>query len=261
MRAEVGGIELYYNLQGPEQAPVVLMSHSLMCSNAMWDAQMSALADYRVLRVDTRGHGSSDAPEGPYSLEALAEDFIGVLDHLEFDKVHYVGLSMGGMIGQVLGVEHSERLLSLTLCDTMCEIPGVAGSMWQDRITLAETEGMGAHVDGTIERWFSESFCERRPDLVDSIRELIRTTPVAGFAGCCLAISKLQMTAKLPEIKTPTLVIVGKDDPGTPVSAAEQMQHNIPGAKLVVIDDALHLSNIEQPEVFNSALTDFLAQN
>jgi 3-oxoadipate enol-lactonase len=261
MKADINGVAINYSLEGPEGAAVVMMSHSLMCTGAMWDAQMAALSDYRVLRVDTRGHGGSDAPDGPYSLEGLAADFVGLMDHLGIDKVHYIGLSMGGMIGQVLGLDQGNRLLSLTVCDTMCEIPAAASSMWQERIDLAEKGGMSAHVGGTIERWFSDDFCARRADLVDPIRELIRNTSVAGFAGCCLAISKLDLTARLSTITTPTLVIVGKDDPGTPVSAAEQIQQNIPGAELVIIDDALHLSNIEQPEAFNQAVTDFLSRH
>jgi 3-oxoadipate enol-lactonase len=261
MKADINGVAINYSLEGPEGAAVVMMSHSLMCTGAMWDAQMAALSDYRVLRVDTRGHGGSDAPDGPYSLEGLAADFVGLMDHLGIDKVHYIGLSMGGMIGQVLGLDHGNRLFSLTVCDTMCEIPAAASSMWQERIDLAEKRGMSAHVDGTIERWFSDDFCARRADLVDPIRDLIRNTPVAGFTGCCLAISKLDLTARLSAITTPTLVIVGKDDPGTPVSAAEQIQQNIPGAELVIIDDALHLSNIEQPEAFNQAVTDFLSRH
>ena len=261
MKANINGITLNYTLDGPEDAPVVLMSHSLMCGTAMWDQQMVALSAYRVLRVDTRGHGQSEASVGPYSLEDLAGDFVGLLDHLGIEKVHFVGLSMGGMIGQVLGVSHADRVLSLTLCDTMCEVPESAGGMWQERINQAETLGVGAMVDGTIERWFSGEFCARRPDLVNPIRELIRTTPLPGFIGCCHAISRLNMTSRLASITTPTLVIVGKDDLGTPVSAAQQIQQNIPGAELVIIDDALHLSNMEQPEVFNKALTGFLSRH
>jgi 3-oxoadipate enol-lactonase len=261
LKADINGITLNYTLEGPEDAVVVMMSHSLMCSGAMWDGQMAALADYRVLRVDTRGHGDSAAPAGAYTLEELAADFVGLLDHLRIDKVHYIGLSMGGMIGQVLGVYYGHRLKSLTLSSTMCEIPAAAGSMWQDRIALSEAEGMQAHVEGTIGRWFTDEFCSAKPDKVEPIRNLIRNTPLTGFAGCCLAISKLNMTEKLAGIEMPTLVIVGEDDPGTPVSAAEQIHSKIAGSDLVVIKDASHLLNVQQPEIFNKALVDFLAKN
>jgi 3-oxoadipate enol-lactonase len=261
MKADVGGIGIHYRLDGPARAPVVMMSHSLMCDGSMWGPQMDALADFRVLRVDTRGHGASDAPDGSYSLEQLADDYLGLMDHLEIERVHFVGLSMGGMIGQVLGLKAGDRLHTLTLCDTMSAIPAGAENVWQERIDLANAEGMEAHVAGTIERWFSESFCRARPDAVEPIRELIRTTPISGFAGCCLAISGLDLTDRLSAISMPTLVIVGRDDPGTTVAMAEVMRDNIPGAEMVVIDNALHLSNIEQPEDFNAALTGFLAEH
>jgi len=261
MKADLNGTTIHYTLEGPAHAPVVMMSHSLMCTGAMWDDQMPALADYHVLRVDTRGHGGSAASGDDYSLEQLADDYVALLDHLEIERAHFVGLSMGGMIGQELGIKAGDRLTSLTLSSTMSEIPAAAGSMWDDRVTLARAEGMEAHVPATIERWFSEGFCAERPDKVEPIRELIRTTPVDGFAGCCRAISRLDFTDRLSTISTPTLVIVGEDDPGTPVAAAEIIHQNIPGAELVVIDQSLHLCNIEKPAEFNTALTDFLAKH
>ncbi len=261
MKAEVNGTTISYTLDGPERAPVVMMNHSLACTGAMWEAQMPTLADYRVLRVDMRGHGASGVPGDDYTLEQLADDEIALLDHLEIERAHFVGLSIGGMIGQTFALKAGERLLSLTLSSTMCEVPPAAAQMFEDRVDLARSGGMEAHVDGTIERWFSEAFCADRPDLVDPIRAQIRTTPVDGFAGCCRAISRLSLTERLSGIAAPTLVIAGELDPGATPAVAEIIQSNIPDAELLVIDGTLHLCNIEKPDVFNAALTGFLAKH
>jgi 3-oxoadipate enol-lactonase len=261
MKADVNGTTIHYTLEGPGHAPIVMMSHSLLCSGAMWDAQMSALADYQVLRVDMRGHGASSTPGDDYTLEQIADDYIALMDHLEIEKVHFIGLSIGGMIGQTFALKAPERLLSITLSSTMSGIPAAAASMWDERIALAKAEGMEAHVESTIGRWFSDSFCAEHPELVDPIRELIRTTSVDGFSGCCRAISRLNLTDKLSAIKLPTLIIAGENDPGATPAVAEVIHQNIAGSELVVIDDTLHLCNIEKPDVFNRAITDFLAKH
>lgn len=261
MKASVNGIDIHYTFDGPEHAPVVMMSHSLSCTGAMWDAQIPALADYHVLRVDMRGHGASGVSGDDYTLEQLADDYVALLDYLEIERVHFVGLSIGGMIGQTFALKAGERLHSLTLSSTMCEVPAAARPMFLDRIEVARSQGMEGHVDGTIERWFTEAFCDARPDLVDPIREQIRTTPVDGFAGCCRAISRLDLTGRLSAIAAPTLVIAGELDPGATPAVAEVIQQNIPAAELVVIDGTLHLCNIEKPDEFNAALTGFLAKH
>jgi 3-oxoadipate enol-lactonase len=165
------------------------------------------------------------------------------------------------MIGQTLALKSADRLISLTLSSTMSELPAGAASVWDERIAMAKAKGMAGLVPATIERWFSEDFCLEHGEQVEPIRELMQATSIDGFAGCCRAISRLDLTGLLPALKTPTLVIVGEHDPGTPVSAAERIQQNIPGSELVVIDGALHLCNVEKPEVFNAALTAFLAKH
>ena len=191
------------------------------------------------------------------SNEYVDENGVYVTSSLEYETIW----SMGGMIGQVLGIKAGDRLHSLTLCNTMCEVPEAARAMFEDRVTLANAEGMEAHVEPTIERWFSPEFCTARPDQVDPIRELIRTTPIPGFAGCCLAIAHLNLTDKLGSISTPTLVITGREDPGATPEVAETIQRNIPGAELCIIDGALHLSNIEQPEIFNAAFSAHISKH
>ena len=260
MKATVNGIETYYEIHGKEGAPWLVFSHSLACSVRMWDGEIARQKDtYRVLAYDTRGHGQSAAPKGPYSLEQLADDLQALLKHLKIDKPHYVGLSMGGMIGQTAALKYPGIFRSMTLCDTTSRYPAEAAPMWQDRIRTAEAKGMAAMVQPTLERWFTESFRKNHPEKVKPVAALIENTPVQGYAGCCAAIPKINVTSRLKEIKTPTLVICGNDDPATPPAMAREIHENIDGARLTLIPQAAHLANIEQPEAFNRALGEFLS--
>lgn len=255
------GIDMTYELTGPDGAPPVVLSHSLSATHRMWDAQMPALADYRVLRYDTRGHGGSTPSEGAYSLAMLADDAHALIRALGLGRVHFVGLSMGGMIGQTLALAHPESLRSLVLCDTSSGYPAAGAGMWAERIATAERTGLGSPVEGTIDRWFSPAFVEKEPAQIDPVREMIRSTPAKGYIGCCHAISKLDLTGRLGEIRVPTLVIVGEDDPGTPVDMARIIHDGIAGSELVVLPGARHLANIEAAEPFNAALSRFLARH
>jgi len=260
MQVNANGILIHYELSGGKDLPVVMLSHSLACSLVMWEPQMDLLRPrFRVLRYDTRGHGGTDAPEGAYTLEGLAEDALSLLDALDIASVHFVGLSMGGMIGQCLALNHAHRLQSLTLCDTAARIPEEAQPVWDERIAAAEKDGMQALAPQTLERWFTPAYREQNPLPVERIRRQILATPVAGFIGCSEAIRRLDYLERLPRIALPTLIIVGKDDPGTPVEASEAMHARIKESSLVVLPDAAHLSNIEQAARFNAALIDFLA--
>jgi 3-oxoadipate enol-lactonase len=261
MKIKANGIHMNYQLSGKDGAPVVVLSHSLGSSLAMWDPQIKCLEPhYRVLRYDTRGHGGSDAPKGAYTLDQLGDDAIGLLDSLGIDVVHCVGLSMGGMIGQCLALNHTDRLRSLALCDTAAIIPEDAQPVWQERMDTARDKGMQALVRETLERWFTLPYLSQNSYGVELIRNQFLATPVAGYIGCSEAIRGLNYLERLSEIKIPTLIMVGEDDPGTPVAASEAMHERIPGSRLVVIPSAAHLSNIEQKEAFNSALTGFLKQ-
>ncbi len=260
MKANANGIETYYEIHGREGAPWLVFSHSLACSVRMWDGEIAKHRDrYRILVYDTRGHGQSAAPRGPYTLEGLADDLFFLLKALKAEKPHYVGLSMGGMIGQTAALKYPGLFRTMTLCDTTSRYPAEAAAMWQERIQVAESKGMDALVQGTVERWFTEAFRKNHPDKVSAVAALIRKTPVAGYAGCCAALPKINVTSRLKELRTPTLVICGNDDPATPPAMAREIQENIPGAKLALIAQAAHLSNIEQPEAFNRALADFLS--
>lgn len=261
MKIEVNGIRINYELSGKEDGPVIMLSHSLSTHLAMWDLQILVLEPhFKVLRFDTRGHGSSDAPEGAYTLEQLVKDAVGLLDALQIPKVYWVGISMGGMIGQGVALNHADRLHRLILCDTAGIMPQEVQPVWQERIETARDHGMQALVRETLERWFTPAYLAKNPPEVQRIREQVLTSPVAGFIGCSEAIRRLNYLERLPEINMPTLVIVGEDDPGTPVSASEAICDRIQGSKLVVLPSARHLCNIEQAQLFNEALLPFLQE-
>ena len=261
MKITANGININYTLEGPASGPVVTLSHSLATNLSMWDPQIPALTSrYRVLRFDTRGHGGTDAPEGAYSLDQLAEDTRVLLQTLGIARTHFIGLSMGGFIGQILALTYPQMLQSLVLCDTTSRVPPDATPMWDERIRAAQAHGMEPHVEPTIGRWLTAPFREQRPDVVDRVRAMIRATNPAGYIGCCHAIAALDLTDRLQAIAAPTLVIVGEEDPGTPVTASRTIHERIKGSELVILKSASHLSNMEQPEAFNRAVTTFLAR-
>jgi 3-oxoadipate enol-lactonase len=260
MKVKSNGIELNCTVQG--SGPWVAMSHSLACDLHMWDEQAAMLAkDYTVLRFDTRGHGMSDAPLAEYTLEMLAEDARGLLDALGIKSCHWVGLSMGGMIGQAFALRYPGVFKTLVLADTTSRYPPEAKGIWEERIATVHAKGMDSMVEGTLSRWFTGGFRSARRDVCGRIEAMIRATPVAGYAGCCNAIPKINFTSRLKEISCPTLVIVGEQDAGTPVEMAREIHAAMPGSELVIIPSASHLSNIEQPEAFNRALGEFLARH
>ncbi len=259
MKASANGISTNYMLEGPAHAPVVTLSHSLATDLSMWDPTVPALKDrFRVLRYETRGHGRTDAPKGAYTLDQLADDALGLLGALGIERTHWVGLSMGGMIGQTLALKAPQVFASLSLCDTSSRVPAEAKPAWQDRIRTAESQGMEPLVEPTLARWFTEPFRNSRKDVIGAVATMIRNTPPAGYAGCCHAISSLDLTDRIHAIKMPAIAIVGEDDPGTPVAAHKVIHERIAGCRLEVIPRAAHLSNIEQPDAFNKALTSFL---
>ena len=256
MKITTNGIDTHYTIEG--EGPWLTMSHSLACNSSMWDEQARLLSRrFKVLRYDTRGHGGSSAPKGPYTLDQLADDVKALFDSLGIQRTHWIGLSMGGMIGQVFALKHPGVFQSMVLADTTSRRPPNAEQMWGDRVRTAREKGMDGVVEGTLARWFTEPYRNARKDVMERISRDIRATPVEGFAGCCEAIAKIDVLDRLKEIDCPTLVIVGEQDPGTPVEAARLIQSNIRGAELVIIPAAAHLSNVEQTEAFNKALMSF----
>jgi len=253
--AKVNGTQINYEIHGRQGSSWLILSHSLACSVRMWDPQVAALKDrYCILNYDMRGHGKSAAPQGPYTLDMLADDVLGLMQELGIKRATYMGLSIGGMIGQTLALKRPELFDKMVLADTGHAQPPEAIKQWEERIRIAQTQGMKPLVPSTMERWFTPSFRESPP--AKKIAKLIEDTPVAGYVGCGQAIMKLNTTARLKEIKLPVLAIAGEADPSAP--GTRHIGENVPGAKLVMIPKAAHIANIEQPETFNQALRGFL---
>lgn len=257
MRIRLHGLETHAVVTG--SGPWVTLSHALGASQAMWAPQVQALASrHTVLCYDTRGHGQSGTPPGPYSLEQLADDAAALLAHLGVQRTHWVGLSLGGMIGQVLALRHPALLDRVVLADTNARLPPAGQAMWTERAALARREGMATLVEGTLSRWFTPGFAAREPLTRQRFGEQIAATPVEGYAACCSAICGLNTLEQLPALQHRALVMVGEEDQATPVAMSRQIAQAWPGAELVVLPGAAHLSNIEQPEAFNRELLQFL---
>jgi len=255
--ADVNATKIHYQFDGPEQGPVIMLSNSLASNLSMWDDQVFTFveAGFRVLRYDSRGHGQSAVPPGPYSIEMLAQDAVGLLDSLGLDKVLFCGLSKGGMVGQMLGVRHAERLICLALCSTSAHMG--PPEIWDERIKAVQDQGMQAVADATIDRWFTHAGQKCIPEKVEAVRQMVLNTPVQGFCASCEAIRDMDQRQAISCITLPTFVLVGEFDPGTTVSHAQLIQGQIAGSKLEVIKDAAHMINIEQAEACTSMLLDF----
>ena len=255
--AKVNGVDVAYRFDGPEDGRVLLVANSLMANGSMWDGNVAALADrYRVLRYDKRGHGASGVSEGPYTIAQLADDALGLLDALKIEKAHFMGLSIGGMIGQQLGARYPERILSLSLCNTASEMP--PRSLWEERFEIARAQGIAGLVDGTIKRWFTAPFIERAPQEIEKVRQMILGTNLDGYIACGSAVRDMAQSTMLLKIKTPTLVLSGRDDPACNVDQGTVLHRLIDHSKMAIIEQAAHLSNIEQPEVFNRTVREFI---
>jgi len=255
--ATINGIELYHEVSGQPDGPVLLLSNSLASNLHMWDPQMETFQrHFRVVRYDSRGHGRSDAPAGAYSIETLTADAVGLLDHLGVARAHFCGLSKGGMVGQRLATLHPDRVDRLVLADTAAYM-GPA-DLWEGRIQLAEQGGMAAIVDATLERWFTKPFRDNDERAVGKVREMILNTPVKGFVGCCRAIQSMDQRESIRAIAAPTLIVVGADDPGTTPDKGREIQERIAHSKLTILPEAAHLANIEQAALFDAAVIEFL---
>jgi 3-oxoadipate enol-lactonase len=245
-------------IEGPENAPVLMLSNSLGTTHAMWQPQIEAFKQhFRLVRFDRRGHGGSGVPKGPYTMEGLARDALAVLDGLGLKKVNWWGLSMGGMEGMWLGANAPERFERMVLCNTSAQFPD--RKVWDDRLRFARENGLAAMVGANMERWFTKGFREREPKTIAWITEMFLTTPLEGYIGCGEAVRDMDHRALLPNIKVPTLVIAGRHDPATTLQAGEYLRDHIPGVAFTVLE-AAHISNVEQPAAFSNAVLEFLLQ-
>ena len=258
-KMEINGVDLNYRVDGPAGAPGIVMGNSLATNFLMWEDQVKVLCKkYRVLRMDKRGHGGSIIGDEEFSIEDLADDLVKLSCALGFEGGHYIGLSIGGMIGQAIGINHPNFFKSLTLCATTSQVPLETHSMWEDRITTAENDGMKMLVQPTLERWFTASYRETNPDRVAQIGKMVAATSTEGYVRCCRAIMGMSFTDSIDSILIPTLVIPGELDPALPVSMSKIITDKIPGARMEIVMDAAHLCNVEQPEHFNSIVLKWL---
>jgi 3-oxoadipate enol-lactonase len=253
----VNGIRVGYRFDGPERAPVVTMSHGLLADYRMWAPQAEALkARFRVLRYDIRGHGASDAPAGAYGFEILDADLVGLLDAVTVRRTHFIGHSIGGMIGQRFAALHPDRIDRLILAGTSATTPVV--SAWDGWLDTVRREGMHGLVESMLDRWFDAAFRAAHPDEVARVADAVRASPAEGFVGSAHAIMALDHMPLLPRIKAPTLIIVGAETRSASVADGEAMRAAIPDARMVVLPKARHFANIEQAAAFNRAILDFL---
>lgn len=251
------GCRIFYRLEGPENAPVVMFSNSLGTDHMMWQAQSKRLkSQFRILRYDQRGHGASDVPGETYSLDQLGHDVVDLVGHLGINRLSFCGISMGGLTGQWLGVNTPELIQSLVLADTSAHFP--PAQMWQDRMDAIRTGGMKAISDAVLGRFFSERFHKSCPGIVSQYRHVLENMDARGYLGCCEAIKNADMRGKLNMIGVRTLVISGEHDHSTPPERGEYIAGQIPGSKHVKFD-AAHLSNVEQAVPFTTALLDHIA--
>lgn len=250
------GTALRYRIEGPPGAPMLLLSNSLGTNIAMWDAQTPVLTRrFRVLRYDSRGHGASTNAGRPYAIAQLARDVLSLLDAVEVARVHFCGLSMGGMVGMWLGAHADERIDRLILCNTAPRIG--SAELWNTRIDAVRKGGIEAIADAVIDRWFTAEYRQRASRTVRQMRYMLIANPVEGYAAACAAIRDTDQWDVLPDISRPTLIISGAHDVAAPPADGRRMAREISGAKYVELD-AAHISNVEQPERFTSEVVDFL---
>ena len=246
-----GDIEVAYELQGAPGAPVVMLAHGILSAHGMWAEVARALRPrWRVLAYDLRGHGGTTATQPPYTMDRLARDAIALLDALGLERVHFIGSSLGGMVGQRLGAHHAGRLHSLTLANTSA-VQGAAAA-WQERIATAQAQGVAPLVETTLQRWFTPAFLAGDPGPVQRMRALAAATDPRGFCGCAAAVRDLAQADLLPAIAVPALVLVGEQDQATPPAAGEFIRQHVAGAQLARLP-AAHQCAVECPDAFVAA--------
>ncbi len=260
--ATVNGARLRYEIAGPTDAPPVVLSNSLLTSLEMWDPQWDALTSrFRVLRYDTRGHGESEPTPAPYGMETLADDLAALMAHVRFDAAHIVGLSLGGMTAQMLAIRHPARTLSLCLVATTALRPSHGTAIWKDRIRTVRGEGnYDKLLHGIHDRWISVRFRRRQPEDFARLTEMITSTPIEGYVGCCEAIAGYDIRGRLGEVEAPTLVVVGEEDSGTPLEDAQIIADGIKDAQLEMIPYYRHMVNWEAQDEFDAILFQWLEQ-
>jgi len=258
MRVKANGITFNYQIDGPENAPVLVLSNSLACNISMWDPQAASLQkSLRILRYDQRGHGETEAPAGRYTFQLLIADVISLMDALAIKRAHFAGLSMGGATALGLALHHPDRFDRIIICDSPCASTPATAQQWEERIVVAKEKGMEALVEPTVGRWFPPETVKANPPHLDHVRKMIRTTPVNGFIGCAAALADHDFRSQVGSVKHPVLFMVGEKD-GTTPAAMRQMHDTLKGSRFVQLPGAGHISNLDQPDAATRAIGEFV---
>jgi len=255
---QADGCPIHVEVEGPENAPVLMLSNSLGTNLHMWDDQVKPWTQhFRLVRYDRRGHGQSGVPKGPYSMEQFGRDVLAVLDALNIKTINWCGLSMGGMVGQWLGANAPERIDRLILSNTSSCMDDK--KIWNDRIRFVQDKGLEAMVDANMERWFTADFRARAPQTLARMREMFVATKVEGYVACCEAIRDMDFRASNARISKPTLIIIGRHDPATTPAVGEIIHSQIKSSQVAILDTA-HIANLEAPQKYADAVIDFLTR-
>jgi 3-oxoadipate enol-lactonase len=253
----VSAVAVHHVVTGPPDSPVVVLSNSLGSTRAMWDPQAGALAQrFRVIRYDTRGHGDSPVPVGPYDIDDLTDDVVALLDDLDVDTAHFVGLSLGGMTGMRLAARNPERVGRLVLLCTGAKLGPASG--WTERAATVRAGGSRAVAEAVVQRWFTPAYLAANPAIREASEGMVAATPAEGYAACCEVIAAMDLTPDLPNISAPTLAIAGADDPATPPELLARIAEAVQDGRLLVVPHAAHLASAEQPETITSAIIEHL---
>ncbi|HEY7383212.1 MAG TPA: alpha/beta fold hydrolase [Beijerinckiaceae bacterium] len=258
---KANGITFHIAIHGREGAPWLTFSNSHATDLSLWDGQAARFADrFRVLRYDTRGHGGSEATDGAYDFALLSADVVALWDALSVTRSHYVGLSLGGTTGIEIALRYPDRVASLTACDCRCSAPPEFAASWDPRIEAARRDGMEALVEPTLQRWFTASFRAANPPALAQVAHMIRGTSVSGYVGCAEALKRIDCEPRLAGIRCPTLFLTGEKDPSAPPDLVGRWCAAVQGAHFAVVREAAHITNIEKPAEFDTALERFLAK-
>ncbi len=259
VKIAVNGTGLNTRVDGPEAADWIILSNSLAADLTMWDPQISFLTrTYRVLRYDTRGHGLSDAPEGPYSFDELVADIAGLMDHFGIERAAFMGLSLGGMSGLGLALSHPDRVGKLICCDARADAPPAFVDSWDQRTAAIRKGGMEAVVSGSLERWLTEGFRTSDPATAERCAAMIRNTDPDGYIACAAALKRLDYLKDLHMLDLPVLYVVGDEDSGAPPAVMKDMAEKTPNSRLAIVENAAHIANLDNPSGFNTAIGAFL---
>ena len=257
----VSGVNIATYIDGEQGRPWIVLSNSLASDYSSWDDQLSLLTqNFRVLRYDTRGHGRSAAPEGPYTFEHLTGDVLGLMDHYGIEKANFLGLSMGGMTGLGVAIEHPSRIARLICCDARSDAPPPFVDNWTARIASVESAGSLEPVAAFNKgRWFTPAFIASHPYVVDRVMKMILATSTRGYIGCARALQKLDYKRHLGRIECPTLFVCGAQDGATPPAVMREMTELVGSAAIELVDPGAHICNIENPEGFNTIVSEWLS--